>query len=73
MAILRALDGKFYILDDSALEGKEVDQKDIKNLPESLPEPPAPEGEEGVVEGHWPHHWWYNWHNHHWHDFHHGH
>jgi hypothetical protein len=63
--ILRSLDGKFYQIDQSKLEGKEVDPKDIPNLPESLPEPPS----SGDVAGHDCHHW-YNWHNHHWHDHH---
>ncbi len=72
MAILRTLDGKFFELDDSVLEGKEVAMEDIKDLPPSLPPPPGEES--GDVEGHWPHgHHWYNWHNHHWHDYHHHH
>ncbi len=73
MTILRSLDGKFYELDDTALEGKEVNRDDIKDLPPSLPPPPEPDEKGGDVEGHWPcWHWhdchWYNWHNHcHWH------
>ncbi len=73
MALLRTLDGRFFELDDSVIEGKEVAMEDIKDLPPSLPATPGEES--GDVEGHWPHghHHWYNWHNHHWHDYHHHH
>lgn len=62
--ILRSLDGKFFELDDSLLAGKEVEAKDIPNLPASLPPPDGAD-----VEGHDCYHW-YNWHNHHWHNCH---
>ena len=66
MAIVRTLDSKFYEIDDKLLAGKEVDPKNLPQLPKSLP---PPEGTD--VEGH-DHHHWYNWHNHHWQDHHHG-
>ncbi len=69
MAIVRTLDGKLYQINDALLEGKEVEAKNLPNLPASLPEPP----DSGDVEGHdcWHNCHWYNWHNHHWHDHHH--
>lgn len=65
MAIVRTLDSKFYDINDDLLVGKEVDPKNLPQLPASLPPPP----EAGDVQGH-DHHHWHNWHNHHWHDHH---
>ena len=71
MPIVRTLDHKFYIVEEAALEGKEVPRDKIEGLPESLPEPPDSGLDE--VKGRHHHHHWYNWHNHHWHDHHHHH
>ncbi len=69
MAIVRTLDSKFYSIDDTLLEGKEVDPTTLPYLPKSLPAPPEAED----VQGHDHCHHWYNWHNHHWHNHHHHH
>lgn len=68
MAIVQTLDGKLYQINDTLLEGKEVDPANLPNLPKSLPPPP----EAGDVQGHGHGHGhWYNWHNHQWQDHHH--